>query len=186
MSLTDQILPLVGVVIGALTSFLVTSLNERTRWRRRQAVRWDEARLNAYGEYAHTVKELAACYQRIAVGRGLTTGSSPLELTPEVLDQIRAGESRRSALSDRLGLLGDTATNTASKRLNHCLWHLEYLAQGLPTSGDQDWDQAYAEFRGTRRQYLEHARTSLGVTGPAVSDVSWPPPWRPSRRSPVG
>ncbi|MEU2154879.1 hypothetical protein ABZ532_07625 [Streptomyces sp. NPDC019396] len=186
MSLTGQILPLAGVVIGAVLSFLVTGLNERTRWRRQQAVRWDEARLAAYVEYAHAVKELAARYQRIAVGRGLTAGSLPLELTGEVLDGIRAADSHRSALSDKLELLGDTAANTAAKRLNHCLWHLEYLAQGLPTAGGQDWDQAYAEFRAARRQYLDHARASLGVDGPAVGEAAaWPPAWR-TDGSPAG
>jgi len=77
MSLVTQILPLVGVAIGAATSFLVSSLNERVRWRRQQAVRWNERRLGAYADYAHAVKGLANQYRRIAISRGLTTGSSP-------------------------------------------------------------------------------------------------------------
>lgn len=57
MSLASQALPLVGVAIGAVVSLAVSAVNERTRWRRQQSVRWDERRLNAYAEYAHTVKD---------------------------------------------------------------------------------------------------------------------------------
>ncbi|MFD9719137.1 hypothetical protein [Streptomyces sp. NPDC059076] len=183
MSLTGQILPLVGVALGAGTSFLVASLNERTRWRREQAVRWDEHRLTAYAEYAHAVKELAARYQMIAAARGLTSGPVPLEPTPEVLAQVGELESRRSALSETLGLLGDTEANTASQTLDHCLWRLESLARGVVTEVEQDWEQAYLEFREARSRFVEHARVSLGVPGAVSREVSWPTAWRPARSS---
>ncbi|MER6519845.1 hypothetical protein ABT246_23695 [Streptomyces sp. NPDC001553] len=47
MSLAGQLLPLVGVALGAVTSFLAVSLNERTKWRRQQSIRWDERRMTA-------------------------------------------------------------------------------------------------------------------------------------------
>jgi hypothetical protein len=183
VSLTSQILPLVGVALGAATSFLVSSFNERTRWRRQQAVRWDEHRLAAYAEYAHSVKELAAGYQRIAAARGLVSGPVPLEPTPEVLAELATSESRRSALSETLGLLGDTEANTASKTLDHCLWRLECLARGTAMEVEQSWDQAYQEFRDARSRYVERARTSLGVPGAVAQDVVWPAAWRPAARS---
>ncbi|MEU5402871.1 hypothetical protein ABZ348_26645 [Streptomyces sp. NPDC005963] len=184
MSLSGQILPLVGVALGAAASFLVSSLNERSRWRREQSVRWDERRLDAYGEYIHAVKELAGRYQGIAAGRGLVTGPSPLDPTPEVLAELGVAETRRSALGETCELLGDTETNTASKTLNHCLWRLEHLARGVPTEAEQGWDQAYAEFRVAQKRYVECARASLGVTGPVGRDVAWPSAWRPLNRSP--
>lgn len=182
MSLSGQIVPLVGVALGAVASFLVSSSNDRARWRREQSVRWDGRRLDAYGEYIHAVKELAGRYQRIAAGRGLVTGPTPLELTPEVLAELGAAEARRSALGETCELLGDTDTNTASKTLNHCLWRLEHLARGVPTDVEQDWDQAYLEFRDAQRRYLECARAGLGVTGPVSRYVAWPSAWRPVSR----
>ncbi|MFD8779387.1 hypothetical protein [Streptomyces sp. NPDC059916] len=182
VSLLGQILPLVGVALGAVTSFLASSLNDRARWRREQSVRWDERRLDAYGEYVHAVKELAGSYQRIAAGRGLVIGPAPLELTAEVLAELGAAESRRSALGETCELLGDTDTNTASKTLNHCLWRLEHLARGVPTQSEQSWEQAYLEFRDAQRKYLEYARVSLGVTGPVNRVVAWPSAWRPVSR----
>ncbi|WUT00941.1 hypothetical protein OHA46_31495 [Streptomyces sp. NBC_00708] len=171
MSLTEQILPLAGVALGALTSFLVTSANERTRWRRQQSVRWDEHRLTAYAEYAHAVKELAARYQMLAAGRGLTTGPVPAEATPEALADISQLEARRSALSETLGLLGDTEANTASKSVDRCLWRLEELARGVGPAAEQDWTEAYLRFRQARDRYIEHARASLGVPGTASGIV---------------
>ncbi|MFF1400613.1 hypothetical protein ACFVZD_43585 [Streptomyces sp. NPDC058287] len=172
-----------GVALGAVGSFLVSSLNDRARWRREQSVRWDGRRLDAYAEYLHAVKELAGRYQRIAAGRGLVTGPAPLELTAEVLAEVGAAEARRSALGETCELLGDTHTNTASKTLNHCLWRLEHLARGVPTEVEQSWDQAYLEFRDAQRRYLECARASLGVTSPVNRVVAWPSDWRPVSRS---
>lgn len=180
VSLTAQILPLAGVALGAVTSFLVTSAHERTRWRRQQSVRWDERRLTAYADYAHAVKELAARYQMLAAGRGLTTGPIPVEATPEVLSEVGRLESLRSALSETLGLLGDTEANTASKSVDHCLWRLEALARGVETSAEQDWDQAYRQFRQARDRYVDRARASLGVPGAAARAVPWPDDWRPT------
>ncbi|MFF8691988.1 hypothetical protein ACF08W_07255 [Streptomyces sp. NPDC015144] len=180
VSLAGQILPLAGVVLGAVMSFLVSSLNERTRWRRQQAVRWDERRLAAYAEYAHAVKELAARYQMIAAARGLVSGPILLEPTPEVLKEVGELESRRSALSETLGLLGDTEANTASKTVDHCLWRLELLARGIATEVEQNWDQAYLDFREARSRYVAHARAGLGVPGAVAHDVTWPAAWRPT------
>ncbi|MFD0022972.1 hypothetical protein [Streptomyces sp. NPDC058382] len=185
MNLTDRILPLAGVALGALMSFLVSSLNERTRWRRQQAVRWDEHRLGAYAEYAHAVKELAARYRMLAAARGLVPGPMPLEPTPDVLAELADLESRRSALSETLALLGDTEANTASKSLDHCVWRLECLARGVATEVEQDWDQAYSEFRQARDRYVAHARAGLGVPGAVARDVPWPDAWRPSGSPPA-
>ncbi|MFF7339866.1 hypothetical protein ACFZAT_21340 [Streptomyces sp. NPDC008163] len=180
MSLTAQILPLAGVALGAVTSYLVTSANERTRWRRQQAVRWDEPRLAAYAEYAHAVKELAARYQMLAAGRGLTTGPLPVEATPEVLAEVGQLESRRSALSETLGLVGETEANTASKSVDRCLWRLDALARGVEPAVEQDWDQAYQRFRQARDRFVDRARAGLGVPGPAGRAVPWPDERRPA------
>jgi hypothetical protein len=72
MSLTGQILPLVGVALGAIGSFLVSSLNDRARWRREQSVRWDARRLDAYGEYIHAVKLAGHRPEQVRLGQEQT------------------------------------------------------------------------------------------------------------------
>ncbi|MFI6938573.1 hypothetical protein ACIBI4_04825 [Streptomyces sp. NPDC050418] len=181
MSLAAQVLPLVGVAVGAVVSLAVSAINERTRWRRQQSVRWDERRLNAYAEYAHAVKELSSHYKALAIARGLTSGYTPLEETDDLLRELTAAEVRRSALAETLWLLGDVDSNTAAVKLNHALWHLEWLARGVPTAGVATWDEAYLEFRQARQDFVQAARTDLGVRGGRIAhNVPWPPRWRPA------
>ncbi|GAA1910664.1 hypothetical protein GCM10009837_38890 [Streptomyces durmitorensis] len=187
MSLASQVLPLVGVATGAVLSLVVSAVNERTQWRRQQSVRWDERRLNAYAEYAHTVKELSNRYRGLAIARGLTTGSTPLEPTAATLEELAAAEAHRSALAEALWLLGDVDSNTAAVQLNRALWHLEWLARGRPTAGTATWPEAYLEFRKTREDFLRAARRDLGVSGGQITrDVPWPPQWHPSSDTGVG
>ena len=69
--LLQQLPTLVGVIVGAIATILTTSLGDRTRWKRSQAVRWDQRRLEAYAQYAETIKHLA---------RGFAAGGSWNEL----------------------------------------------------------------------------------------------------------
>jgi len=50
MSVTDQLLTLAAVIVGAIMSFAATSLNERQRSRREEAARWAGEKLDAYLE----------------------------------------------------------------------------------------------------------------------------------------
>lgn len=180
MSLTGQLATLLGVALGAILSMATTMIVEKARWRREQSVRWDERRLGAYAEYAHVVKSLAHRYRRIAVAKGIAvSGAAPLEPTEEVLAEVAEAEVQRSALAETVWLLGDAKTNTAAVRLNHCLWHLEWLARELPTRGQGGWEQAYEDFRQARQHFLELARAGLGVRGVRIAEsVPWPPAWR--------
>ncbi|GAA1366990.1 hypothetical protein ACFPK5_03290 [Streptomyces beijiangensis] len=53
--------------------------------------------------------------------------------------------------------------------MNQYLWQLEGLARATPGQGarDESWDQIYERYRVAREEYLDRARLSLGVTGPA-------------------
>lgn len=65
-------------------------------------------------------------------------------------------------------------------RLNNALWHLEWLARGIPTTGIATWQEAFLEFRKARENFLKAARLDLGVRGDQIThDVPWPSPWRP-------
>jgi hypothetical protein len=67
-----QSLPaLIGVTLGALATFLTSSATERSRWRRQQAIRWDDKRLSAYTEYANAVKRAISVSVRLAAARGV-------------------------------------------------------------------------------------------------------------------
>jgi len=52
VSLQDQLPALIGVAVGTVGTIVATGLADRSRWRRRQSVRWDERRLDAYVAFA--------------------------------------------------------------------------------------------------------------------------------------
>ena len=56
---------LLGVVIGALGSYLALVRSDQARFRREEAARWEERRLAVYSDYARSVKKTVTS----AVGR---------------------------------------------------------------------------------------------------------------------
>lgn len=54
----QQVPALIGVLVGAFTSYVVAAAGESARWRRTQSVRWDETRLRTYLEYSSAVKPM--------------------------------------------------------------------------------------------------------------------------------
>src|SRR5580704_8203450 len=98
MQLLNQVLVLLGVVIGALASYLTTAATERARWRRALDSRWDDRRVEAYAAYAQAVKEIISVSSRLAAGRGIGGSNQPLSQTQENLDLLAtAGAARAGA-----------------------------------------------------------------------------------------
>ncbi|HEX7658352.1 MAG TPA: hypothetical protein VF444_02645 [Pseudonocardiaceae bacterium] len=178
MSIVDQLPALIGVVVGATMSYVSTSLSERSRWRRSQAVRWDERRLTAYTDYGNAVKELVLLADRIAAGRGLSTSPQPLDPDEEALTTLADAAARCSVLRETLRLLADTDTITAATNMNHHAWQLEWFARGQLDGGPTAYDRAFKEYKKARDEYLRCARKSLQVAGPGGSRTSWPPRWQ--------
>ncbi|WP_327260253.1 hypothetical protein OG444_01140 [Streptomyces sp. NBC_01232] len=179
--MVDQLSTLIGVVVGAVMSYTVGTLHERSRWRREQGARWDGLLLQAYSDYGQAVKDCVVLYQRLAAHRGLTEDPTPVATTGDALAEAAKAEWRRAAMTEPLRLLADPDTAEAVRELNDAVWHLEWLAQGRPTTETATWEQAYSAYRTARRAFYEKARASLQVPGAVIAErASWPPSWRAS------
>lgn len=177
--MVNQLAALIGVALGAVLSYLVGMLNERTRWRREQGTRWDGLLLQAYSDYGQAIKECAVAYQRLAAHRGLTEDATPVEPSVDALDQAATAEARRAAMTEPLRLLADPATVAAARKLNEAVWHLEWMARGRLVGNAATWEQAYSTYRVARQSFYDKARVSLRVPGGAIAErASWPPSWR--------
>jgi hypothetical protein len=175
----DELPTLIGVVLGAVLSYLVGMLNERTRWRREHAARWDGLLLQAYSDYGQAIKECVVAYQRLASHQGLTEDPTPVEPTNDALEQAAMAETKRAAMTEPLRLLADPSTAAAVRKLNDAVWHLEWMARGRLTGDASNWDQAYREYRMARQTFYDKARASLQVPGGVIAErTSWPPAWR--------
>ncbi|MFJ7419895.1 hypothetical protein ACIQXD_14975 [Streptomyces uncialis] len=170
---------LISVSVGAVLSYVVGMLNERTRWRREQAARWDVPLLEAYSEYGRAVKECVVAYQRLAAHRGLAEDPTPAEPDADALERAAQAEARRSTVAEPLRLLADPATASAVRELNEAVWHLEWLARGRMEGAAADWERAHRAYRDARRAFHDKARASLQVPGAVLGErPSWPPAWR--------
>ncbi|MFD9887672.1 hypothetical protein ACFWZT_40105 [Streptomyces alboflavus] len=177
--MNNQLWALTGVALGALLSYLVGMLNERTRWRREQGARWDGLLLQAYCDYGQAVKDCVVTYQRLAAHQRMAEHPAPVEPTDDALDQAAEAEARRAAMTEPLRLPADSATAATIRELNEAVWHLEWLVRGRLGGEAAAWDQAYSTYRAARQAFYEKARTSLHVSGAVVPErTSWPPSWR--------
>ncbi|UYQ63206.1 hypothetical protein [Streptomyces peucetius] len=146
-----QIVTLVGVLIGALTSFLATSMAERARHQRAMTTRWDERKLDTYIEYASCVKEISSTAKR---ARQAVAGT---ETHTEYFAAMEAAELRRSVLFETLVLLASPAAIKAAHEVNLVLWQEEIATRnndGMPVQGD---------LVALMNAYHEQARIDLGI-----------------------
>jgi len=93
MQLINQAPVLLGVIIGALGSYLTTGATERARWKRALDSRWDDRRVEAYASYAQAVKRMIKLSGRIAAGRDLGGDDEPLAPTQENLELLADAEA---------------------------------------------------------------------------------------------
>lgn len=168
---------LAGVAVGGALAFLATYANERAKWGRSHAVRWDERRLAAYVEYSNCVRRMQVLAIRIAVARNLPGDGEPL-LVDEGLPLLAEAEAVRSQRWQEVLLLGDARAIEVGYELNRCSWVLEWFARGKLTDSN-DWRLAYAEAYRLRRKFVAEARRDLGVVDPGRQGPAWVGDWTP-------
>lgn len=163
MSWLDQFSALIGVVIGALGSYLATSHMENSRWRREQHVRWDMERRNAYSEYAHSVNRLVTQHGRIAKARGIENDFMPAELDG-ALSKLVEFASDRGAAWEAVLLMGNPATIEAGRQWHAAAFCLEPFSRGVKQDAGA-WLKCYIRAGEARDRFYEQARKDLGIHG---------------------
>jgi hypothetical protein len=159
----NQLPALIGVVIGALGSYLATSHMENARWRREQRARWDVERRKAYSEYAHSVNRLTTQHGRIAAARGIKNDFMPTELDG-ALSKLVEFASDRGAAWEAVLLMGNQATIEAGRRWHAAVFRLEPFSRGVTKDCDE-WSECYARAGEARNGFYEQARRDLGIHG---------------------
>lgn len=182
MTVTAQLLTLVAVVVGAITSFVTTSLNERRRFRREQATHWANQKLDAYLDYLNAVKQMNRLSRRIAAVRGIGNRAPALE-SPDALSLLAEAEGRRANASEKVALLGDAATVAAVRELNREVWRLEWIARGLLHPDQAAWEASNQSLIRKLNILHERIRTELGIPG-AFLERHVEEPYQPSLPSP--
>lgn len=160
-AVTQQILTMVGVLVGASAGFTATTLIERAKWRRTQGARWDDKRLAAYTEHATALKSYIALAHRISSTRGYPAAVPPIDID-EGLRLLAAADIERSIKWEAVLLLGSPAAVEAGRRWVHIAWELGDVAKGHAIS-HQEYRQCYESVSNCRIDFYSAARADLGI-----------------------
>jgi hypothetical protein len=162
-SVVQQLPALIGVVVGALASYLVSAATEHRRWERQQSTRWDEKRAQAYVDYGNAVKNVIYKCGDIANSRGL----GPMRMKIDVL--VALGElgrlsAERSAKWESLLLLGDTETLLAARNWHRLVGEMQVFIRDKRANLDE-WEALFVKVEAARTRFYESARRDLGIRG---------------------
>ncbi|MEU7830110.1 MULTISPECIES: hypothetical protein [unclassified Nonomuraea] len=165
MVLADQLATLLAVIVGAITSFTVTTLSDRSRFRREQARHWTDKKLEVYGAYLNAIKHMNQLSRRIAASRGIGDGRA-LKLGREkahaLLDDA---ENSRATASEMVALVGDATVVGAVRDLNREVWRLEWIARGLLQPNNEMWEACNQAYVRALNALHEGIRQELKIPG---------------------
>jgi len=163
-SITQQIVTVISVLLGAIATFAFTSLNERAKWRRSTDSRWDDKRLNAYSEYAAVVKRYSQLAGRLSAARGYPSDSPPIGLE-EGMAQLHETAAERTVKWETVLLLGAPEAVAAARQWVEATWALGRVARGEIAVGHDEFLEIYATPMRRRDPFYRAARGDLGVRG---------------------
>jgi hypothetical protein len=163
ISIVSQLLPLFGVVVGVLASYVLANRQERQQYRRQIRDR-DGNELDAYAEYASAVGIMARRAGQVAGARGFDSYAAHIDKDLGLI-RLDEAEERRTTAFERVALLGDSDVVEAAHELNQAVWNLEWYVRGGPDRTPAGWTAALQEYVETLGSFHDSARRALAVAG---------------------
>ena len=168
---------LVGVVVG----IVATSWADRARWKRGQAVRWDERRVDAYAEYAKAIKRIHITALRIVRPDRADNLTKPIA-RETALEMLTQAEARRTEAWELILLLADQATAHAALQWHFVVRRVAEFARSRPDDAESDdWKTLVRSADQARDLFYEAARNSVDVGGGSVAVAKLMQPAAPTR-----
>jgi hypothetical protein len=159
-----QLITLLGVLLGAASSYLAGSARERVHYRRDLDQRWTERKLDAYVTYLSDIKQMRGIARRIVGDTGLDP-NLPIALTKdEGLPLLAEAEAHRSISAELVVLVSSEEVINALRALNQAVWKIEWFARGLIDNLDTEaWSQASSEYEIAISRFRECVRGDVRV-----------------------
>ncbi|MEU8846529.1 hypothetical protein AB0C70_09885 [Streptomyces sp. NPDC048564] len=173
MSVFIQQLPaLIGVVIGALGSYMAVVRGDRMRFRREQTARWEERRLTVYADYAQSVKKTVTVTYRVAARAGVDPYPDPLSLE-EAQPLLAAASISRDPSGEALLMLGSREVVEKARVWVVAAMEMErFVREGRDDRAA--WQALLERQRAGREGYYAAVRDDLGL--PPGHSARWPLP----------
>ncbi|MCC3653181.1 hypothetical protein LIX60_17275 [Streptomyces sp. S07_1.15] len=157
----QQLPALIGVVIGALGSYLVVMRGDQARFRREQAVRWEERRLTAYADYARSLKKTVTLTYRIAAHLGNDPHPHPLS-PEEAAPHLADATDDRDPAGEALLMLGSPDVVEKAREWVVAVMDMEgFLRDG--TQSPETWSAMLERQRAARDSYYAAVRRDLAL-----------------------
>jgi hypothetical protein len=166
----QQLPALIGVLIGALGSYLAVVRSDRARFGREQAARWEERRLAAYTDYAQAIKRSVIVTYQVASHLGNDPHPHPLS-PQEAAPRLAEAQVARDPAWERLLLLGTPEAVERARTWVVTLLEMERFVREEhrdPTA----WQALLDRQRASREAYYTAVREDLSL-----------PPGHPARWS---
>ncbi|MET8946120.1 hypothetical protein ABZX30_21700 [Streptomyces sp. NPDC004542] len=173
MSAFIQQLPaLIGVVIGALGSYLAVVRGDQARFRRERAARWEERRLAVYADYARTLKQAVTLTYRVAAHLGNDPHPHPLS-PQEAAPLLAEAALARDPAGEALLLLGSPAVVEKARVWVVAAMEMERFLRER-THDPEAWQELLERQRAGREGYYTAVRQDLAL--PPGHSARWPLP----------
>ncbi|MFJ6835914.1 hypothetical protein [Streptomyces sp. NPDC091209] len=162
MSAFIQQLPaLIGVVIGALGSYLAIVRGDRARFGRERTARWEERRLAVYSDYARCLKRTITLTYRVAAHLG--SDPHPHPLPPEdAAPLLAAALDARDPAWEALLMLGTPEVVEKAREWAVLAMRMENFPNE-PVRGQDAWQDLLEQQRATRDAYYTAVRDDLAL-----------------------
>jgi hypothetical protein len=161
-TVVQGIITIAAVAVGALGTFLATQGVERDRWARERATRWDDLKLQAYTEYAASVKMAIIRSRSILGGLGLSPTLTPIT-REEGLPLLALEENSRSEKLEAVMMIGSPEVVAAARKWHEISWTFHHWASGTkPTTADEV-EELYRHAQTAREAFYAATRRELGI-----------------------
>ncbi|MGP3968306.1 hypothetical protein [Streptomyces sp. 6N223] len=158
----QQLPALIGVVVGALGSYLAVTLGDRSRFRREQMARWEDRRLTADTEYSGSLKAMISVLFRASAHFGNDPHPHPLtpaEATPRLAS---ASEARDQAWETMLLLAAPEVVDVAHAWAS-TVAEMERFVRDETHDSDA-WSTLLRKQRVTRERFYTAARLDVSLS----------------------
>ncbi|MEU6991256.1 hypothetical protein ABZ953_11430 [Streptomyces sp. NPDC046465] len=171
----QQLPALLGVIIGALGSYVAITRGDRIRFRREQAARWEERRLAVYTEYARVLKQTVTLTYRVAAHLGNDPHPHPLSPEEAVPHFAQAADARDPA-GESLLLLGAAEVVDEARAWVLLVIRMERFLRA-DTHDPEAWAALLERQRAARQAYYAAVRRDLALPPghPGQWSVAIPP-----------
>jgi hypothetical protein len=160
-ALLAQLPALIGVIIGAVGSYVAVTLGDRSRFHREQLAQWRAQRLVTYTDYSRALKATVSVTFRASAHLG--NDPNPHPLTPdEAAERLRGEYDARDIGWEAMLLLGAPQVVEAARSWFHVVSRMERFVQDEIRDPDA-WRQLLEEQRRSRSAFYAAARRDLAL-----------------------